>query len=124
MNNKIFNYFEIAAKLTAEKADQRSFLIGAIGVRKDGTMVKAINGPAQTPMPEAHAERRLASKLDHGAIVYVARVRLLNGEPALAKPCPPCMAALASRKVVRIYYTISNDEYGTINVKDWLRERQ
>ena len=66
----IFNYFKIAAKATTKGKDNRAFLVGAAAVRKDGTIVKAFNGSSRYPSRTAHAEYRLASKLDVGAVVY------------------------------------------------------
>lgn len=118
-NNRksIFNYFQISAKTATSKKDRRSFLLGAVGVRSDGVMVKALNGPTFFPVPCAHAEARLAKKLDYYATVYVARVRLGDGEFAISKPCDNCMRALKAKKVKKIYYSISNDEYGIIDLK-------
>lgn len=114
MNRKIFNYFEIAAQTAVLKNDERNFLLGSVGIRSDGTMVKSFNSSAVIPMPAAHSERRLAAKLDYGAVVYVARVRLIDGCWGMAKPCQSCMAALTAKKVSKIYYTISHKEYGVI----------
>lgn len=114
MNRKIFNYFEIAAQTACLKSDERNFLLGSVGIRSDGTMVKSFNSSAVIPMPGAHSERRLAAKLDYGAIVYVARVRLLDGLWGMSKPCASCMTALIAKRVRKIYYTISHNEYGVI----------
>ena len=114
MNRKIFNYFEIAAQVASSKKDERSFLLGSVGIRSDGTMVKSFNSSAKLPTPEVHSERRLAAKLDYNSIVYVARVRIGDGSWGLAKPCPSCMVALKAKRVKKIYYTISDNEYGTI----------
>lgn len=112
MNKKIFNYFEIAAKLTTSKEDNRSFLLGAIGVRSDGALVKSINSPTEHPNRMAHAEYKLCRKLDTGATVYVARIRLLNGEFAISKPCIDCSKMLKAKRVEKVFYTISNTSYG------------
>lgn len=115
MNRKIFSYFEIAAKTAMKGDNKRSFILGALGLRKDGAMVKSFNAPTISPDRFCHAENRLAKKLDVGATVYVARVRLDNFEFGMSKPCHNCMKALIAKKVKRIYYTISNNEYGVIN---------
>ena len=114
MNRKIFNYFEIAARTACLKADERNFLLGSVGIRSDGTMVKSFNSSAVIPMASGHSERRVAAKLDYGAVVYVARVRLIDGCWGMAKPCKSCMVALMAKKVSKIYYTISHKEYGVI----------
>jgi hypothetical protein len=115
MNRRVFDYFEIAGKLASSRDDGRAFLLGAIGLRKDGAMVSAINAVAQSPNRQLHAEYKLSKKLDRGSVIYVARVRLLDGEFAMAKPCHDCEKVLRSRYVRRVYYTIANNEYGVLD---------
>jgi tRNA(Arg) A34 adenosine deaminase TadA len=112
----IFGYFLIAAKLSTKKQDKRQFFLGAVGIRSDGAIVKSQNGSSQEPFRTAHAEYRLSKKLDHGAVVYVARVKFTGF--GMARPCPKCMKALLSARVSKIYYTISNTEYGIIHVSN------
>ena len=117
MNQKIWNYFEIAGKLATKKKDRRYYFLAALGIRSDGTAVSSVNGaPAEGPMREAHAEYRLSKKLDYGAIVYVARVRIGDGTFGMAKPCLDCQKALRSRGVKKVYYTLGNDKFGVLNV--------
>ena len=115
MNRQIWNFFEMAGKIAVAKEDERAFKLGVVAVRKDGVMVFTSNSVSQEPNRRAHAEWRAAGKIDYGSTVYVARVRLLNGEFALAKPCFACEKVLRSRKVKRIYYTISHNEYGVLD---------
>ena len=115
MNKKIFNFFEIAASTAVSKNDKRCFLLGAVGIRGDGTIVKALNSTTECPNRQVHAEFRLSKKLDSGAIVYVARIRLIDGKFGIARPCYSCMKVLISKKVKKIYYTISENEFGVIN---------
>jgi tRNA(Arg) A34 adenosine deaminase TadA len=115
MRNKIWNYFEMAGKLACEKRDGRSFLLGSVGVRGDGAIVSAVNAISQEPNRLLHSEYKLSRRLDYGATVYVVRIRLLNGEYAISRPCFSCEKVLKSRRVKRIYYTISNNEYGVID---------
>lgn len=110
MNRKIYNYFEIAAKLSTKRKDRRYFHLGAVGVRSDGVMVKSANGSTMEPHPECHAETRLSKKLDVGSIVYVARVTK-NGEFALAKPCKNCQRTMRARGVKEVYYTTTNKTF-------------
>lgn len=117
MRREIFDYFEIAGKLTTKKDDRRAFLLGAVALRRDGTLVSAINSMSIEPEPSAHAEFRVAKKCDIGATVYVARVRLLNGEFAKSRPCKTCRAMLINRGIEKIYYTIDHHSYGVINFK-------
>jgi tRNA(Arg) A34 adenosine deaminase TadA len=107
-------YFELAAKAADRQDDLRAHRVGAIGLRADGVMVVAANGPAKMRTPQAHAEARLCRKLDFYGTVFVAR-RNIDGY-ALAKPCPNCETVLQSRRVKRVYYTISNNEYGVLDL--------
>lgn len=116
MKKQIFNYFEIAAATATSKLDNRAFLLGAVGIRKDGVMVKALNSPTEFPNRFVHAEKRCSVKLDYGAEIYVARVRLDTLKFGLARPCANCMKALIHKRVRRIYYTISHNEFGIINL--------
>jgi tRNA(Arg) A34 adenosine deaminase TadA len=111
MNRKIFNYLEIAAQAAVSKVDPRNFLLGAVAIRSDGAIVKALNSPSETPQYSLHAEFRLSRKLDVGSVVYVARIRLDSGEWGLSRPCFSCMKALKNKGVRRIYYTVSPGAY-------------
>lgn len=106
-------FLNLAARISRIKRDSRNYFIGAVGIRADGTLVCAYNGAPPEPCPEHHCEFRLCRKLDRGAIVYVARTGAY-GDWALSKPCDSCMLRLMSKKVRRVYYTISKGEYGTI----------
>lgn len=115
MNNKVWGYFDLAGKAATSKQDLRGFLLGAVAVRNDGALVSSVNSVAHEPNRLLHAEYRISSKIDKGSTVYVARIRLLNGEFACSKPCFSCEKVLRTRKVDRVYYTISNDEYGVLD---------
>jgi tRNA(Arg) A34 adenosine deaminase TadA len=118
MKSKIFNYLEIAAMTAKSKEDKRSYLLGAVGIRNDGALVKALNSPTESPNRQCHSEYRLAKKLDRGATVYVARVRIDNGAFGMARPCPSCQKILTSRGVLKVYYSIDKNTYGVWSVKD------
>jgi hypothetical protein len=115
MNRKVFRYFEIAGQVALSKIDERSFLLGAVGIRADGVLVKSSNASAEIPNRFLHAEKKLSAKLTPRSIVYVARIRLDNGQYGMAKPCWDCEKVLRSKGVSRVYYTISYNEYGVIN---------
>jgi tRNA(Arg) A34 adenosine deaminase TadA len=105
----------MAAGVAISKVDKRTFRLGAVGLRSDGVLVSALNGPTRVPCPDAHAEARLISKLSSESTVWVARV-IADGKLAMARPCKFCMCRLRSKRVSRIVYTISDDEYGVIDV--------
>jgi tRNA(Arg) A34 adenosine deaminase TadA len=112
-----WKHFEAAVKIASLKDDQRVHRLGAIGLRSDGVIVGAPNAPAPDKTPQAHAEARLCRKLDKGATVFVARKS--NGSDAiyrLARPCASCQKIMKSKKVARVYYTISDSEFGVMDL--------
>lgn len=112
----VFKHFKHAASVALSRDDVRTFLLGAIGIRGDGAIVKARNESTTVPQKTAHAEARLAKRLNVGSIVYVARVSRLNGNYCMSRPCNNCMRLLQNRGVKTIYYTISQSEYGVIEL--------
>lgn len=104
----------IAAGISVKGNKIRRAFLGAVGVRSDGIMVYSYNGCAENKKPEIHAEARLSKKLDVGATVYVARTRRDDGTIAMAKPCCHCENALRHRGVKKVFYTISESEWGCI----------
>lgn len=115
MDKKIFQYLSVAANMARKKKDQRTFFLGAVGIRKDGAFVQSFNAPSFHPTPCGHAETRLARKLDRGAIVYVARVRA-DGSFGNAKPCANCEKVLRQKGVKKIYYSLGDEEYGVLHI--------
>lgn len=114
-----WHYLRLAAEVAQFKQDTRSHRLGAVGVRSDGVMVAAYNGTAYNgksskPFPPMHAEARLTRKLDFYSTVYVARP--MKAGLGLARPCPACQRALRRKRVARVYYTISDDEYGVLEL--------
>lgn len=119
-----------AAMVSRLRKDDRRYFIGAIGLRSDGTKVKACNGNPKEPTREHHCEYRLSRKLDRGSTVFVARTTSkesdgCSGRPlyvsedsgrqlSMAKPCADCEKALRFRGVARVYYSISDEEYGVL----------
>lgn len=106
------------------EADPRLFWMGAVGVRGDGVIVSARNGSVKTvetigsnwSFPKAHAESRCIRKMDYGGTVYVARVSRATRQLVMARPCYDCIIALRSRQVKRVYYSVSESEYGVIDL--------
>ena len=116
--SKIDRYFRLA-KTTAVKGDasdaRRHYRLGAVGVRTDGTIVTASNVPCRQPHARArsHAEARVVRKLNYGSEIFVVRI-LRNNTISNAHPCAKCQKAMRLRGIRRVYYSISNDEYGVI----------
>lgn len=120
----------VAVPRSHSVVDHRAFYLGAVGVRGDGVLVSSQNGSVKMSetvgggwsYPQAHAEYRCARKMDFNGIVYVARVRP-DGCLAIARPCRDCQIAMAAKRVLRCYYTISDTEYGVIELSKALSER-
>lgn len=69
-----------------------------------------------------HAEMDAVMQVRHktdlnGARIYVARSRKI-GDTGLARPCLICQHMLHSHGIKRAYYTISDEEYGVMRIKD------
>ena len=116
MANFIDKMFKIAAKnAIKENSDyRRKAMIGAVGIRNDGAIVCSKNLPNNAQLHEIHAERLLSAKLDKGATVFVARVNR-NGDYCNSRPCFTCERTLRLKGIKKVYYTITNEEYGVIN---------
>lgn len=101
-------------------------VIGALGIRKDGAIIRAVNGSIRNSFGESnstgknppskssryHAEGRLLNKIDSGATIYVSRRRRDIHEYAMARPCDRCRPKLISYRVNKVFYTINNFCYG------------
>jgi tRNA(Arg) A34 adenosine deaminase TadA len=105
----------LAGEIAIKRSDLRTFKLGAVGVRADGALVYARNESCEVPNRRAHAEYRLTKKLDCGAVVYVSRIKA-DGSFGLARPCPSCLKCMISKRVSKVHYSISNDEFGTIDL--------
>ena len=110
--NHIMYMLNLALK-KAMAGEKRTYYVGAIGIRSDGTIVSARNGATDIPNRCLHAEYRLARKLDYGAETFVARIRR-DGHWGSAKPCDDCHKVMKSRGVIRVYYTIADQQYGVM----------
>jgi tRNA(Arg) A34 adenosine deaminase TadA len=110
------NFLQLAIQLSLRRDPKCKYFLGAIGVRQDGAIVRSRNGGAANERTySAHAEARLARKLDWGSEVFVARTRS-DGTIALAKPCIRCQNAMRNRGVVQVTYTIGPGEFGVLKL--------
>ena len=118
----MWRFFNMAREVAISRKDKRSFLIGCVAVRNDGALVRSRNSPVvmgnveHTSYPRAHAEFKISKKLDVGAIVFVCRIRELDGKYKLARPCPSCQMILRNCGVKTVYYTINDVEYGVLDL--------
>lgn len=103
-------YLELAANVSRLKDDDRTYFLGAVGLRRDGVLVAACNGNPKEPEPEHHAEARLLKKLGKSGTVFVSRT-LSDGTWAMACPCVNCRIRLYNYGTKRIYYTTGPDSW-------------
>jgi tRNA(Arg) A34 adenosine deaminase TadA len=103
-----------AAKEYPERRDNRSFILGAVGLRNDGVLVTARNIAAQDVVPTHHAEARVVRKLTPNSVVWVARVSKATGEWTMSKPCQSCEGRMRAAGVKKVVYTIAPNEWGTL----------
>ena len=94
----------VAMRSEETTLDPRSYVLGAVGLRRDGLIVVARNVSSSEVMTSHHAEARLCKKLTWASEVWVTRVTR-DGHFAMSKPCVYCMNALLARGVKRIVYT-------------------
>jgi hypothetical protein len=99
--------------------DKRNFILGAIGIRKDGVSVSAKNGAVISStfddyriISDAHAECRVIRKLGKCGTIYVSRVLKKDGTLAMARPCGICRLRIQAAQVKKVYYSIDPYHYG------------
>jgi tRNA(Arg) A34 adenosine deaminase TadA len=109
-------YLDLAIRIAKGGTEERNYRIGCVGIRTDGAIVVAPNLLTKKPEHTAHAEYRTLSKSDAGVTLYVARIHR-DDTIALAKPCVKCQALIRNRRVKRVFYTISPEEYGVWDPK-------
>jgi pyrimidine deaminase RibD-like protein len=116
MANKIKKMFRIA-KEVAKCGDcveaKRNYRLGAVGIRTDGTLVCSSNITTREPRKEAHAEYRVCQKLNIGSVIFVVRIGESN-RLRMARPCKDCQSMMKNGGIDRVYYSISDNEYGVI----------
>lgn len=108
------------AALPTDDNDHRHFYIGCVGVREDGVVVASKNGATKFSsivahyelLPNSHAEGRVLRKLGRNGTLYVARVARKDGSFAMSRPCRMCQNRIKSAGVKKVYYSISDNQYG------------
>ena len=95
----------------------KSFSLAAVALRGDGVLVSSVNGWNTDIEPKAHAEGRIIRKIDGNSVVYVARIKK-DGTVGLARPCPACQRLLRSKRVQEVFFTVSGNSWGSLNLED------
>ena len=115
----LLNAAKIALPTSSD--DKRLFILGAIGRRQDGTIVKSKNGacristhildiliPRVRIMPKEGFAENSGSMLQ---FMYLA-FQKENNELKMARPCSSCQAILRSYRVKKAYYSINSTHFG------------
>lgn len=117
-NGQIRHYLNEAAKVAIGKDIEntpRNFLLGSVGIRADGAIVCASNIHTDVPTPSAHSEWRTLRKMDlKSPYLFVARIRFLDMEWGMAKPCKHCLLAIRDKGVEQVFFTTGPNEYRSI----------
>ncbi|WP_172388126.1 hypothetical protein [Streptomyces sp. MNP-20] len=111
-------FLDLALKQAAHSPCR--YRVGAVLAKGSRVLAHAHNRHRNAPSVDLrhatfHAEEILMRRAGspRGCVVYVARLDR-SGAPALARPCPRCQHALASRGIGIAHYTTSHGP-------DWLR---
>jgi tRNA(Arg) A34 adenosine deaminase TadA len=112
---RMFRLANDAAKVIDKNGLRRKYRLAAVGIRNDGVIVFSSNLPIAVPNPKAHAEYRLCAKLTPGSTVWVVRIDR-SGHYVMAKPCRSCTSRMVKYGVKRCYYTISDNEWGVLDL--------
>lgn len=92
------------AEREARRIPQKTYHIVAIAMERNKILAMTSNLPCRECTPEAHAEARLARRVNlRNKTVYVLRFR--KDGMALAKPCANCMTILKNARVSKVYYS-------------------
>lgn len=107
-------YFILAKHYALKDKSWKRYYFGAVGIRNDGCIVHSTNLRNPDATPECHAETRLCEKLDKGSEVYVIRINKHGKRVLLARPCIHCENKMKATGVRKVYYSISDNEFGQI----------
>ena len=118
------NHLQKAISL-AEGNTNDKWNLGAIVVKNGNPISAGINREKNDPKnvppgfctvhAEVDAMRQVSERVLNGAVLYVARIRR-GGDIGMAKPCLNCRNAVRAGGIKRVYYTISDNEYGVWSV--------
>jgi tRNA(Arg) A34 adenosine deaminase TadA len=138
MNFNVKYYFNLAANIALphNKIDSRSYWLAAIGIRCDNVLVSAKNLATKDSKlddfrktPQAHAEIRTLSKMDRCGTLFVVRIGkkdFIEDEKIVfknARPCEMCRVFIKSKKIKKVYYTMSTSIYEEESYGIWYPEK-
>lgn len=126
-------FLNIAKKEALKSTHQ--FLVGAILVNGSNIVSKGHNKPSKTHRlvywnhdkdhPEfarMHAEIdaliNVSKTISEKCTLYVVRLRKSDNSLAIAKPCDMCMEVIKAMKIKKVIYSIEENHYGIINLRN------
>lgn len=127
MTTKIKRMFRVAT-LEANKS-KCNYRLGSVVIQRRKILARAFNTDKTHTLTNTdmyaekwkgiHAEiaaclKVSKSQLEH-ADVYVVRI-MKNGAMAMSRPCHICKAVLSRFGIQRVFYSISDDEYGVMEL--------
>ena len=122
MANKIEEFLAVTETM-AERSSLKRFQVGAL-IHKDGEISTGWAHMSDLQLQnyisihaEIHALWRANPKFLDGSDCYLVTIYAKSKNKTNSKPCETCMAHLYDAGIRKVYYTVSNDEYGIIDFR-------
>jgi deoxycytidylate deaminase len=122
MANKIEEFLAVTENM-AERSTLKRFHVGAL-IHKDGEISTGWAHMSDLKLQsyisihaEIHALWRANPKFLEGADCFLVTLSAKSKNRTNSKPCKSCMAHLYDAGIRRVYYSVSNDEYGEIDFR-------
>jgi deoxycytidylate deaminase len=122
MANKIEEFLAVTESI-AERSTLKRFQVGAM-LHNDGEISTGWAHMSDLQLQnyisihaEIHALWRANPKALDNADCYLVTLSAKSKNRTNSKPCESCMAHLYDAGIRKVYYTVSNDEYGIIDFR-------
>jgi deoxycytidylate deaminase len=122
MANSVLDFLAVAETI-AERSTLKRFNVGAMIV-KDGDISTGWAHMSDLQLQkyisihaEMHALWRANPKSLDGADCFLVTLSAKSRNRTNSKPCESCMAHLYDAGIRKVYYTVSNDEYGIVDFR-------
>jgi deoxycytidylate deaminase len=122
MANKIEEFLAVTETM-AERSTLKRFQVGAL-IHKDGEISTGWAHMSDLQLQnyisihaEMHALWRANPKSLEGADCYLVTLSAKSKNKTNSKPCESCMAHLYDAGIRKVYYSVSNNEYGIIDFR-------
>jgi deoxycytidylate deaminase len=122
MANSVLDFLAVAETI-AERSTLKRFNVGAMIV-KDGDISTGWAHMSDLQLQkyisihaEMHALWRANPKSLDGADCFLVTLSAKSKNRTNSKPCESCMAHLYDAGIRKVYYTVSNEEYGIVDFR-------